>query len=196
VAGVTVANMDMRPFKQPSQTFGPYDAGAPKVAPDTSTPARCTAVAIENAIRRDALETGVFIAADGRELLRRQGTPDRVAFMHSELLAIRGSTFTHNHPGGGGFSVGDVDTGKFAMLVEMRAVTVDFRHIMRDLHRIPTVKGIENFRLQSHSMLVETVLDMVKRGIIRPADAQKEAEHQFWIALSQRFGFIYRRERS
>lgn len=189
-------NLPMREFRQPSETFGPYDPGAPKVKPDTSTPARRAAVEIEDIIRRDALETGAFVAPDGRVLLQRQGQPDRIAFLEGELLQMRGSTFTHNHPGGASFSVGDVETAKFAALLEVRAVTAEFRHIMRDLSKVPPVKVIETFRQQTQEALLQTVYDMAKRGIIRPVDAQKEVEHQFWVALSQRFGFLYRREKS
>lgn len=189
-------NWPMREFRQPSETFGPYDPGAPKVKPDTSTPARRAAVEVEDAIRSDTFETGTFIAPDGQVLLRRQGQPDRITFLESELLQMHGATFTHNHPGGASFSVGDVDTAKFAMLLEVRAVTADFRHIMRDLLKVPPVGVIETFRRQTQQSLVQTVHDMAKRGIIRPADAQKKVEHQFWVALSQRFGFLYRRERS
>lgn len=189
-------NLQMRFFKQPSETFGPYDPGTPRVKPDTSTPARRAAVEAEDAIRRDSLEIGVFIAPDGQVLLRRQGQPDRIVFLESELLQMRGATFTHNHPGGSSFSISDVDTAKFAMLLEARAVTAEFRHIMRDLAKVPSLGVIEGFRQQNQAALVQTVKDMVMRGIIRPAEAQMELEHQFWVALSQQFGFLYRRERS
>lgn len=192
---MTVANMDMRPFKQPSQTFGPYDAGAPKVAPDTSTPARCTAVAIENAIRRDALETGVFIAADGRELLRRQGTPDRVAFTHSELLAIRGTTFTHNHPGGAGFSVDDFSLASEFGLAELRAVTLEFRHMASGIPLLQSAQWLRAYAA-AEAQIAPAMVEKVRLGEFHPKDFGYEVRHRAWSSLAQSFKFWYAREKS
>ncbi len=55
----------MKQFKQPSGEFTIYDPGYPRVKADVSTPARKSAVALEEKIRNDSLETGVFFTDDG-----------------------------------------------------------------------------------------------------------------------------------
>lgn len=58
--------------QQPSETFGPYDPGAPRSVPDTSTPARRVVTKIEDQIRGDALETAAIV-------LPGTGSPSRTA---------------------------------------------------------------------------------------------------------------------
>ncbi|HSV81383.1 MAG TPA: hypothetical protein VLK85_19480, partial [Ramlibacter sp.] len=138
----------MREFNQPSETFGPYDPGGPVDIPDRSTAARQTAVAIEDAIRRDVLETGVFVASDGRELLRRTGQPDRVRYLVSELAVMAGTTFVHNHPGRAGPSVDDVVLAAEFGLHELRVVTDLFRYAVMGMTNV----SIDNIQAAYHEM--------------------------------------------
>ncbi|MBY0242220.1 MAG: phage head morphogenesis protein, partial [Burkholderiaceae bacterium] len=121
---------DERAFKQPQGTFTIYDPGFPRLQPDVSTPARATAVKLEDQIRGEKNEFGAFVSKDGGVLLRRAGLPDKVPYTEDELRSMKGTTFTHNHPGGLSFSVDDVRNASFADLVELRAVAPHYRHTM------------------------------------------------------------------
>lgn len=185
-----------RPFRQPSETFGPYDPGAPTRSPDVSTPARATAVRIEDEIRRDSTETGVFIGADGVVLLRRQGAADRVAYLEVELLRMRGTTFTHNHPGEASFSMADYDAAIFGGIRELRAVSPSFRHMLLLDHAMPTVQDLQRLATLRAAAISERVRALVNSDAVRAPFTGVELQHQFWVEASQVFGFSYTRDRS
>ena len=187
----------MRSFLQPSSTFSSYDPGSPRVQPDTSTPSRSTAVQIEDEIRRDAVETGAFIATDGRLMLRKTGVPNRVSFLPEELTGMCGATFTHNHPGGVGFSVEDIVLAGELQLTEVRVVTTRFRHlafaftsVAPDEKELQAAYDLEQRRLVAKTRLKVTV------GELHPADFGTEVHHLIWFRLSRQYGFTYSRENS
>ncbi len=195
VTHALVENAGVRQFKQPPQTFGPYDPGAPRVKPDTSTPARAAAVKIEDEIRRDSKETGAFFAADGRELLRRQGEPDMVTFLESELSQLRGATFTHNHPGGGGPSVADVALASEFGFAEARAVTSEFRHSLSGLPALPAAQWQREYDA-TEGVVASALRESVRTGALHPADFGVETRHRAWASLARSLGFVYTREKS
>lgn len=188
-------NWPMREFRQPSETFGPYDPGAPKVKPDTSTPARRAAVEVEDVIRRDTLETGTFIAPDGQVLLRRQGQPDRVKYLASELALMRGAVFTHNHPGGAGFSVEDVILASEFGFAELRAVTLNFRHMAYGIPPLDSAKWQRAYAV-AEAEVVPVLIEMVRAGDLHPKDFGQEARHRAWAKVAKHFNFLYVREKS
>ena len=188
-------NPQMRFFKQPTETFGPYDPGAPRVKPDISTPARRVAVEIEDAIRRDEMETGVFIASDGQVLLRRQGQPDRVKYLESELRPMRGTIFTHNHPGGAGFSVEDVILASEFGFDELRAVTSNFRHVAYGIPAFDSAEWQRAYAL-AESEVAPMLIEMVRAGDLHPKDFGVEARHRAWARVAKHFNFLYVREKS
>ena len=130
-------------FSQP-QTITPavYDLSAPRVLADVSTPARAKAVEIEDTIRGNALETGIFIDQSGAVLKQKQGQPDRVAFLTSDLQKMSGALFTHNHPGGSSFSFEDIALAAEFALSEIRAVTVNARHIAKPINQWPDLSAL------------------------------------------------------
>lgn len=186
----------MKIFNQPTPAFGPYDAVAFSVVADTSTPARLTAVAVEDAIRRDVLETGVFIDADGVELLRRVGEPNKVPFTDLELLTKAGTTFTHNHPGDGSFSLEDYENALFAGVYELRAVSPGFRHILRFEGQMPSRAGLQQLAAHWVGALSAQVHESHKVDQLHPLWIQVELQHLFWSRAARRFGFTYVREKS
>jgi len=185
----------MREFRQPSETFGPYDPGSQKVKPDTSTPARRAAVEVEDAIRSDTLETGAFIAPDGQVLLQRQGQSDRVKYRESELILMRGSLFTHNHPSGSGFSVEDVVLASAFGFAELRAVTFDFRHVA---YGIPEHEGAQwkDAYALAESEAASELIEKVRLGELHPKDFGQEVRHRAWGKVAKSFNFFYAREKS
>lgn len=185
----------MHGFWQPSSSFNAYDPSAPLVSPDISTPARATAVQLENEIRRDALETGAFIAQDGRILLRRTGRPNRVSYLPEELVGLQGTTFTHNHPGGASFSLEDLLLAADLQLHEVRAVTARFRHgaaALPELHQDTwrTAYDLEYSRQRMR------LAPQVRADALHLFDFGVEVRHLVWVELSRQLGFIYWRENS
>lgn len=185
----------MPSFRQPSSTFNDYDPGNPRSEPDLSTPARLTAVQIEDEIRRDLVETGAFIAADGRVMLRRSGLLNRVSFLPDELAGVPGATFTHNHPGGGSFSLEDILVAAELGLQEIRVVTPRFRHGAAGLPNLQREAWRTAYDLQQ-TRLMALLASKVKLDALHPFDFGFEVRHRVWVHLSRQFGFIYWRENS
>lgn len=185
----------MREFWQPSLTFNAYDPGTPQVSPDISTPARARAVELENEIRHESLETGAFIAWDGRILLRKTGLANRIGFLASELDSMHGTTFSHNHPGGSAFSIDDILLASEFDLLEVRAVDSRFRHIANTLPKLSEKLLSRAYDLQMNK-IHPIVGQAVRMGQLHPADANAERLHLVWSKLALHFGFQYRRERS
>lgn len=185
----------MRIFRQPASTFSPYDPGAPIVKPDISTPARATAVRVEDEIRRDDLETGVFIAPTGRVLLRRQGLADRVGFSPRELRRMHGATFTHNHPGESGFSPDDLARAGEAQVAELRVVTPLFRHVIQDFPNLPESKWHALFEIEQQK-LAASLIDQVRTGTLNPKDFGPQTIHLAWVRIAAKMGFSYERSKS
>lgn len=179
----------------PGSHANPYDPAAPTVAPDVSTPARATAVAIEDQIRFDPLETAAFIDPGGAVLLRRQGNQNSVGFSPAELAVSRGTTLTHNHPGGSSFSVADVVLASMWGISEVRAVTPLFRQSISNLPKLPppVIQAAYDLALRS---VYAGVVDDVQAGALPAQHAWIETGHRAWQAVASAFRFTYWRERS
>lgn len=162
---------------------------------DTSTPARHAAVGIENMIRHNPVETGVFIGSDGATLLKRKGWVDRVGFTRSELKRSKGATFTHNHPSGYGPSLDDIHLGAAYGMKEVRVVTANFRHGVSMLNVLHIVPLLRTFGIEKSGALT-AVQDDVKRGLIHPSDFGVEVLHRTWQRMSAHIGFDYWRQQS
>ena len=96
--------------------------------PDTSTPARATAVQLEDQWRNEVVEHGAIIALDGAIVVTRVGTANSVHFTAQQLILVAGITLAHNHPHGHSFSVEDIELAAEYQMSEMRVVTSQFRH--------------------------------------------------------------------
>jgi hypothetical protein len=166
-----------------------------RVAPDTSTPARFQAVGIENVIRYDAMETGALIATNGTALAQHTGSPNHVSFTTKELLAGRGSTFTHNHPANTGPSVADVRVGCEFELLEVRVVTSGHRYMMWRLDQIKVPDLQAEYDLVAASVDKE-LRDEIRCNKLHPNDFSCELVHRTWLRLSGVLHFDYRREDS
>lgn len=187
---------DAGAFRQPTGEFTVYDPAHPVSKPDISTAARKQAVQLEEQIRKDRLETGAFIDKKGAVILQRQGEADSVGFPISEFPRLRGTTFTHNHPGNGTFSLQDVSLASQIGLAELRAVGPTLRYTMSADKAWPSGDMISSLVDQSQKQALKRVAGMINRGEIEREFAQAESEHQFWTVLSSKAGLKYTRERS
>lgn len=164
--------------------------------PDISTPARRTAVGIEDRIRRDALETGALVAPAGSLIVERPGrAADRVSLTVAELRQATGATFTHNHPGGTGPSVDDVVVCAEFGLGELRVVTSSFRHGVS----FPTPVALDSIRsayATEHPRVARLLTDEVRRGLVHPLDFKQELVHRTWQRVSVALRFNYWRHES
>ncbi|WP_202412764.1 hypothetical protein [Duganella lactea] len=191
-----MAERDARAFKQPQGEFTVYDSTYPRSLPDTSTPARQQAVAIEEKIRHDKLETAALIDTDGRVLAQAQGRPDQVSVPIEALASARGALFTHNHPGGTSFSVEDILNAADFGFSEIRVVTALQRFSMMPGKAWPDPVEIEK---AYNAVLGHAKLDAHNRvtaGELQAKFKGAETMHIVWERLAKQLGMKYTRENS
>lgn len=80
---------------------------------------------VEDRIRNQDFESASVIDSNGNQILFKDGEKSQVAFTSEEISRMKGSTLTHNHPSGAGFSREDIGMLVGASLKEMRATTRD-----------------------------------------------------------------------
>ncbi|MFT4243551.1 MAG: hypothetical protein QM569_14860 [Acidovorax sp.] len=193
----TGQNADMA-FKQPRGDFTVYDGAYPQKTADTSTPARAAAVALENQVRRDDLETAAFFSPAGAERIRKTGQPNMVSFTAQDLAAVRaGDTFSHNHPGNGTFSLDDIENAAELRLAEIRAVGPTLRHMMAPgAVGWPTTAQLQAEVARAAEDAQQAVAALVGADELAERFAQAELNHQVWVRVARKFGLRYTREKS
>ena len=86
----------------------------------------------ESMIRKDSIETGIIVDADGKVVLKKKGTETQVRFTPDEIVLMAGKVLTHNHPRQEGYdSIGighslskpDLVMATYSKAKEIRAVT-------------------------------------------------------------------------
>lgn len=163
--------------------------------PNTSTPARKTAVAFEDGVRGSTLEHGVLIAPDGVELFRKTGQASHVGFDGGQLSLVADVTFSHNHPGGIGPSLEDVLLAAEYEFRELRVVTVAHRHGVEGLKRHQMAQIENQFKIAEGQASAACRFDVFNCSV-RPADFAREVRHRTWVRLYMMLGFYYWREQS
>lgn len=184
----------MKDFKQPAGEFGIYDPATPRTKPDTSSPLKRAIVELEDRIRKQDFETGAFFDDEGVVVLQRSGQPDKVSFTHGELLSMHAHTFSHNHPRGASFSLGDVVMAAEYGLKELRAVTDTFRHSMAG--RWPSADELSTVYGEEYPKAENEAREMVRMGELHRLNFGFEVYHRVWARVAARLGLIYRREKS
>jgi len=168
---------------------------APGLNPDTSTPARAAAVSFEDAHRYASVEYGAIIAPDGALLYSHRGDANQVSFTPQKLGLVADITFTHNHPKGRSFSVGDIELAAEYQMHEMRVVTANFRYFARGFAGVNHARILSEY--QAHEPYAQHhVLGQVMAGTVRLTDMTVEAVHATWVRVGKSLGFTYDREPS
>lgn len=176
--------------------FTIYDPGFPRKTPDSSTPARAAAIALENSIRGNPYETGAFFNANGSLIIRKVGMPDRVNFSPTDLTNTGGTLFTHNHPTDMTFSVADVRNAVEQRLVEVRVVCPRIRHIMQPAPTWPNWNSIDAAIRSIAGHVLNDVHGRITNGQLSRRDANFEISHLIWERVAHKLGFEYIREAS
>ncbi len=98
-----------------------FDLAALAIPPNLSIEE--TLQAVEQQLSSLPLEVCVVLDAEGKEVLRVQGSDSSVEFTTQQVGQAHGGYMTHNHPAGTGFSWRDVRTAHHLNLLQIRAVS-------------------------------------------------------------------------
>lgn len=170
----------------------------------------------ENAIRFNKdFETGVlFDAKTGKKVFMKVGDKTSCSFTTEEVASFKGQVFSHNHPRGASYPVGDVrrigssfsisdlELAMNSEMAQMRAVTPEFTFIVE-----PPLMGWENFKGQfgtyklryEYDRAGEEVGEYISRMISKDfisVDAANVIHHHLVNKLvSERLGYTYKKIR-
>lgn len=185
-------------FRQPHPVFSVYDAGAPSIRPDISTPMRKAAVEFENRIRNEDREHGALFSAHGEMIQQTVGNEEMLGFTLDEMQKNRiiNGLMTHNHPSGYTFSIEDIESACYFKLDEIRVVTRWHRYRMQ-FHGNWKSKIVINESINLAKPLAREITRMmVTSSVIGVPDAHYEASHQTWLIVARYFGWTYTQEKS
>lgn len=102
------------------------------VVQDVTVPTLETIVRTHEAQIRDLPYENCFaFADDGTIILQKSGTVNQIEISDAEGRLLKGTVFTHNHPGGTSFSMEDIQTGSYYEVHEIRATGKYRTYVMR-----------------------------------------------------------------
>lgn len=160
--------------------------------PKPLTPAQSHAESVEASIRNQYSETGVLIAPDGSEIARRTGVVNTVTFPEDELRRGAGATYTHNHPGGTGPSVEDIELAAEFGFAELRVVTTDRLYRVWGLAGVVPAVVRAEYAPAFQRSITEVTHD-VQRNAVDRKDFGSEVLHRTWRRVASRLRFHYER---
>jgi hypothetical protein len=176
--------------------FSIYDKAMPRCPPSGVTPAQLAAVIWENQVRNEQIEHGAFFDAKGTVILAKQGLQSSVGFTPTELQQVKGALFSHNHPSGNSFSAGDIVLASECKLVELRAVSPDWRHFMRFKNGWPSRPAILLEQRRAEPQAKADVAHEIRAGRLDPRYGTWEISHRIVVHIAAKFNILYQREPS
>lgn len=146
-------------------------------------------------IRELVTETAHVFDSSGELILTKTGDINSVAFTSEELRMIEGNILTHNHPSGSSFSEADIKFLLANLPIELRVVTIEYRHSIL----LPSDPSAVFFRLNStvdriYEQVQVSLMNAIRRGTITRIDANQQFWHEVWVRVSEELGLQYQRE--
>ena len=161
---------------------------------------------VEQEIFNKRYEVAVAVGDDGRIILRKRGTKREVRFTEKEVRRIRGTVFTHNHPGGwdfarddprrvgNSFSPEDIMFAAKYELQEVRAVTPKYVFTMRPGDAgWPSVKAIEETFWRIDGEVRNEFWEKIKNGEMTVEEAESIHWHEVNKRVAQALKLVYNR---
>jgi hypothetical protein len=152
----------------------------------------------EDAIRHDDVESLCAFDVAGTTVFSKVGGCHDIDLSLLEIAHLQNALLTHNHPSGLSLSLDDVRVAMVGDLSEIRAVTANWRFILR---RPDPGWDFQMFRRQvepAHRRLEEEVLRelllAINDGRMTEGQAQVAHRHEVWIRVGRELGLQYWRE--
>lgn len=164
----------------------------------------------EDQIRLLPIETAFAWNIEGQEVLTKHGNAQSISFTDDEIVLLRGTIFTHNHPSGlkfpksgprsfgNSFSLADIRLACDVALTELRAVTLKLRFSLK-----PPPAGwdsqywqqvLEPIYLKRKFGVTQELLAAIKTGKLLKSVAESRHFHQICQRVAAEAGPYYQRE--
>ena len=166
----------------------------------------------EDFIRFQQYEAAFAWDSEGRLVLKKEGTRDKVTFEDDEIAVLKGAAFTHNHPRGlefaeddprsfgNSFSIQDLRLACYAELAELRAVTPRLRFAIKppatgwDFDYWLTV--MEPAYLRHRAIVARELREALASKAMTLAEADAAYFHRICSRVAYELGLDYSREES
>lgn len=156
------------------------------VVQDVTVPTLETIVRTHEAQIRDLPYENCFaFADDGTIVLQKSGTVNQIEISDAEGRLLKGTVFTHNHPGGTSFSSADIHTACMLELREVRATGKYRTYIMRMADGTNFTPSLWNTKIrqvyESNNRAVEIDFwTKIGRGELSRNEAALRHAHEVW----------------
>lgn len=147
-------------------------------------------------------EEAMGVLDDGRVVLTKRGTRNKVEFTADEVSRLRNGTLTHNHPRGSAFSPEDIT---FATAYDLKQVRAVGRNDMGETHIFTATRpvgGWKHSRNETRRTIDHIAADMrdalrkkVDKGKMSPERANADFWHEVMKKASKALSFEYKRKR-
>lgn len=154
---------------------------------------------IENRFAGQAIERAAVIDKQGKVLFEVDGNADRVKLSPDQLKQLKGNVVTHNHPGVGSFSEGDIAMAAVYQVAEMRVVddiysysiqppTIGWNKRLWQTAILPAMQAIE-------AEVTGEYFDAMIAGKMSQAAYEENYQHEVWRRVSKLIDMKYRRRK-
>jgi len=152
---------------------------------------------VERSIRHLDHEVGVIVDDDGTEIARLgQGNRALIELSIADMAAMRGKTFTHNHPRmpeGTSFSPTDVRAMLDSGAAECRVVGGHYRYRITNPGNL-TWDAIERDVEAADYATRTTMMRALRANTITVHEANLTHTHMIWTSIAEQYGMTYSRE--
>lgn len=152
-------------------------------------------------------EHAVIYNDAGKVQVSKGGSSSQVTFTEREAAKMKNKRLIHNHPSGTSFSAQDLSFAAKYGLKEMLAFGKEYSYSARPKAGswsagLEDLSGLTMEMRELEDRFADTFYQMVGefKKTMSPHDAFLEAQrrvtHDFWMILSQKYGFIYERRKA
>ncbi|MDP2216406.1 MAG: minor capsid protein [Methanolobus sp.] len=143
----------------------------------------------EAEIKNKPYENCYALDSNGNIVLEKSGTRNQIEITAAEGRLLRGTVFTHNHPGGSSFSMEDIQTGSYFAVREMRA-TGKYRTYVMGIsdgsnlnYALWRERGYRTFQEAKYEVMVDHQRKYAA-GLLTEEESTKTFWHEVWRKVS------------
>jgi len=135
-------------------------------------------------------EKGILFDKNGKILLEKEGTKNKIQFTPDEVKLFKNNILTHNHPRGTSFSSADVELACYSNMKEIRVAAEKRTYIMRVNDGSNFNAKLWNDKISSeyekqYNKSLREYIPRLQRGEITEDHADYLVHHFAWVGVSK-----------